>query len=151
MPLSNESLSCRIDWRRSRLFCAGLSLLIVLALASVWMSALPAWLACPASLAVIAHGASLLRREWQRPDGLVMFRADEDVATLNFGAGVESWQGVAIRFRGPVASLVGRDDDGRRRRLHWWPDTLPPTSRRNLRLVANQLAQASLRAPAVPG
>ncbi|HMB57320.1 MAG TPA: hypothetical protein VKM35_08945 [Arenimonas sp.] len=151
MTSLNESLSCRIDWRRSRLFCAGLSLMIALALVSIWLSALPAWLMYLTALMSIAHGLFVLRREWQRPDGTVLIRSDDDVALLNFGAGAESWHGVTIRFRGPVGSLTGCDGNGRHRHLRWWPDTLPAASRRNLRLVADRQAQASLRAAALPG
>ncbi|MDR6992612.1 hypothetical protein [Luteimonas sp. 3794] len=44
-----------------------------------------------------------------------------------------------LEWRGPMAVLRWRD--GRRRRhLLWWPDTLPPAARRELRLAASALA-----------
>jgi len=43
-----------------------------------------------------------------------------------------------IEWRGPLAILRWRE--GRRvHRLLWWPDTLPPSARRELRLAASAL------------
>ena len=40
----------------------------------------------------------------------------------------------ALAWRGPLAFLRWRDAAGRRGRLAWWPDTLPPAERRVLKL-----------------
>ncbi|MEE7566640.1 hypothetical protein HH297_09445, partial [Xanthomonas sp. Kuri4-3] len=47
-----------------------------------------------------------------------------------------------VEWRGPLAQLSWRD--GRRReRLLFWPDTLPPAQRRELRLAAGAHAISS--------
>lgn len=47
-----------------------------------------------------------------------------------------------IAWRGPLAFLCWRDADGRVQRLVFWPDTLPSTSRRELRLAAMRIEAA---------
>jgi toxin CptA len=139
MPSSNESLTCRIDWRPSRLLMAALGLLTALAMVSAWLSALSAWLAWPAMAACLAHGLRLIGRELARPAGMIHLTGEAGVAHLNFAGGAESWTQVRVNFRGPLASLTGRDATGRMRRCLWWPDTLPAPARRQLRLVAGRL------------
>jgi toxin CptA len=45
-------------------------------------------------------------------------------------------QHAKLHWRGPLAFLDWRDDLGRRHHLAWWPDTLSPQARRELRLAA---------------
>ena len=42
-----------------------------------------------------------------------------------------------LHLRGPIAVLSGRDVHGRLQRFCWWPDTLSPGLRRQLRLAAS--------------
>jgi toxin CptA len=44
-----------------------------------------------------------------------------------------------IQWRGPLAFLHWRDQAGQTGRLAWWPDTLPPAKRRELRLAPPSL------------
>ncbi len=139
MPSSNESLTCRIDWRPSRWLLAAIAALTGLAVLSAWLSALPAWLSAPLSLGCIAHGVRVARREATRPGVMVHLASETGVAVLNFPHGVESWTQAQVGFRGDLATLSGRDGSGATRRLLWWPDTLPASARRQLRLVAGRL------------
>ena len=51
-------------------------------------------------------------------------------------------QDLRIDWRGPLAFLRWRDPAGRTRHLVFWPDTLPATSRRELRLAAMRMQPA---------
>jgi toxin CptA len=57
-------------------------------------------------------------------------------------------QAAQVHWRGPLAFLQGRDADGRVLRCAWWPDTLPRSVRRELRLVA-QVAPGTPTTPAM--
>ncbi len=139
MPSSNESLNCRIDWRPSRWLLLAIAVLTGLAVLSTWLSAMPWPAALLSSLVCAWQGLRLLRREAAKPAASVFLTSEPGAALLNFPCGQQSWTQVGIRFRGPLATLVGRDHHGRRRRLLWWPDTLPAPARRRLRLVAGRL------------
>ncbi|MEJ7746113.1 MAG: hypothetical protein WKF61_05045, partial [Luteimonas sp.] len=43
---------------------------------------------------------------------------------------------VKLQWRGSLAFVSWRGKAGRIQRVSWWPDTLPPASRRELRLAA---------------
>ena len=47
-----------------------------------------------------------------------------------------------LQWRGPLAVLSWRDAGGHSRYRSWWPDTLPPARRRELRLAADNLIPA---------
>lgn len=59
--------------------------------------------------------------------------ASNDAPILLDGAVIDD---VKVTWRGPLAFVRWRDPSGRIRRLAWWPDTLPPAARRELRLAA---------------
>jgi toxin CptA len=139
MPSSNESSSCRIDWRPSRWLLAAIAVLTGLAVVSIVLSAIPAWPALGLALVCVGHGVALVRREAFRPGVSVHLTSEPGLARLNLPHGVESWTQAQVSFRGPLASLSGRDGAGSKRRLLWWPDTLPAPARRRLHLVAGRL------------
>ena len=60
------------------------------------------------------------------------------VAELTGTGGTLALSAVNVRWRGPLATLEGRDPAGKLRRLAWWPDTLPPPARRALRLATDR-------------
>lgn len=151
MPSSNESLTCRIDWRPSRWLLAAIVVLTSLAVLSAWLSALPAWLAGLLSVACVGHGLRLARREAARAGVTVHLASEPGVAVLNFPHGAESWTQVRVSFRGALATVSGRDPAGATRRLLWWPDTLPASARRQLRLVAGRLPAAGSPIAFPPG
>lgn len=142
MPSSKPSLTCRIDWVPSRALAAGVTLLACLAVVAAWSSALPAWAAGLGSVAAVGHALIVLRR-LRAAVPLTLSLGEQGDATLNFPDGAQSLTGCSLAFRGPLATLAGAGPDGRRRRLLWWPDTLPSAARRQLHLVAGRLPSES--------
>ena len=118
------------------MLCVALLALGALAAVSLWLSALSQWLAAPASLLALGYGAWLARREFRREPFVLAWRGGASEVELNFAGRRQSWSAPQVQLRGPLASLSARDGQGRRRRVHWWPDTLPSASRRALRLAA---------------
>src|SRR5690606_34916715 len=104
---------------------------------AVAASELPAGAARLIVAAAFVHGAWLTHREWRRPIRQLLFTADGRLLV----DGMEASR-VRLEWRGPLAFLAFDDPAGRRIRLAWWPDTLPPTRRRELRLAAGGLPAA---------
>jgi toxin CptA len=135
MPTStawcSTSAICQLEWRPSPAFGVALCMLALLAAISVVAGEMPAPVAWPLALAALAYGGWLARRYLGQP-----------ACRLSWIAGrAPELDGIALQdarlhWRGPLAFLQGRDADGRMRRLAWWPDTLPRTARRELRLTA---------------
>ncbi|MFC3267811.1 hypothetical protein ACFOED_02140 [Vulcaniibacterium thermophilum] len=120
---------CRIDWRPSRLLVAALAALGPLGAWAVLASEMPDAAAWPLALAAVVCGGRLAWREARRPPRRIVF-APTGVLIDDIAA-----EAVALRWRGPLATLVVRVS-GRTQRLQWWPDTLDAASRRELRLAA---------------
>src|SRR5262245_22106306 len=134
MPISptssHASAPCRLEWRPSRWVAGALAMLGVLAALSLTLCEL-AWQAgVPLALLAAGKGLAAARREWNRPSQLFVIAASGQ-ATLDAHP-LQDW---ALQWRGPLAFLRFRGADGRRRHLSWWPDTLPPAARRELRLA----------------
>jgi len=117
-------------WRPSRLLAAALIALGLAAAGACLGSELPAPLAWPAACAALLWAAHLARREQRRPPRRLLLRGGR--AWLD-DRPLAAW---SLHWRGWLARLDYRDGDGRRGRLLWWPDTLAPTQRRELRLAA---------------
>jgi toxin CptA len=133
----NASAPCRIDWRPSRWLLAALLLLTLLAPLAVLASELPRASAWLLAAAAAVQGLHLARREWRRPPRTLRFTTDgrllvDDVAASH----------VQVQWRGPLAFLSWRDAGGCHGSLAWWPDTLPPHRRRELRLAVDRLPAA---------
>ncbi|MBW8366395.1 MAG: hypothetical protein K0M70_00845 [Arenimonas sp.] len=135
MPSSNASWTCRIDWRPSRWLAAALTCLGLMAALSLGLSALPAALALPGAVLAAGWGAWLARRQLQRPPCSLDWLGGDEPAYLTQRDGLIRIDAVTVRLRGPQATLAGTDRHGRIHRLAWWPDTLPPQDRRQLRLA----------------
>lgn len=130
--MSIASANCRIDWRPSRQICVALLVLGVMAAISAWLSDLPLAARLLLGAAALAQGAWLAHREWRRPACVLEFEGE---AVLVVGeSGPRELRSPRLSLRGPLASLIGRDADGRRQVLNWCADTLPIASRRQLRL-----------------
>ena len=141
MPTSTRSSSASASCRpadptgRFELRASPLLVAIVLALAAaaafaVLASEMPRVAAWPVSLAALAHGAWLARREAQRRPGELMLAAGGRASVD--GVAVED---LSVRWRGTAAFVQWRDMQGRRHRHVFLPDTLPRTRRRELRLA----------------
>lgn len=133
---SSASSGCRIDWRPSRWLALALIALGALAATALCLSAIPPPVKLPSALLALMQGLHLARRETLRPDWSLAWAGGDAPAQLLGRQGSETLVEVRVRFRGPMATLTGRDGSGTRRRLVWWPDTLPAQARRQLRLTA---------------
>ncbi len=94
---------------------------------------MPWWLAAPASLIAVAHAIGLVWRYRAMPDCMLLFPGNPDAPVLKDG---EALAAARLEWRGPLAFLHWRTPQGKARHLVWWPDTLPPARRRELRLAA---------------
>ena len=125
-----ETPPLRLQWLPSRLLGCLIALIGVCACIALWLSELSmsaAALATPVVLAATLWRILRLRRESPRElviDSAGHFHLD--------GVRIDA---LALEWRGPIAVLRWKE----RSRAHcliWWPDTLPPGSRRELRLAA---------------
>ncbi|MFT3762720.1 MAG: hypothetical protein QM761_08970 [Pseudoxanthomonas sp.] len=123
---------CRLEWRPSRWLLAALALISLLAAFSVLASEMPRIAAWPLALAALGYGIWTIRREAGRPAREFVFPGNASPAMLD-GRPLEA---VRVHWRGPLAFVQWREADGRAGRLSFWPDTLPPPRRRELRLAA---------------
>ena len=135
---SNTSLPCRLEWRPSRLLAAALSTIGILAAGSVLASEMPGIAAWPLAFAAVGYGQWLAGRELSRPVRPILIPCGDGVAVLD---GV-AMTGLEVQWRGPIAFLQWRDAQRQRRRLQFWPDTLPARARRELRLAILNRAPA---------
>jgi toxin CptA len=138
MRSSDASPSCRLEWRPSQQRTLAILAVGVLAAVAVPMSALPIGAAVAGSLACLAWALRCARREWRQPAGTLTWGGGETTAVFATARGVTPLSAVNVRWRGPLATLDGRDPAGKLRRLAWWPDTLPPAARRALRLASDR-------------
>lgn len=130
-PDARAARTVRVAWRPSRYVLTALVLLTLFAVIALWASELPAIVAAPLTALALAYGARTLRRELARQPCELALRGD-GMAFID-GQPVEALQ---VAWRGPLAFARWRDPGGRWQRRSWWPDTLPPEGRRELRLAA---------------
>jgi len=133
---SNASSGCRIDWRPSRWLALALIGLGAMAATALLLSGLPGGIRVPAALLALMQGLRLAGLERTRPAVSLAWAGGETPACLLGPRGRAELSEVRVLFRGPMATLTGRDAGGTVRRLVWWPDTLPAGARRQLRLAA---------------
>lgn len=132
-PRSSAGCStCRIEWKPSRLLGAMLVLLALAAAFAVLASEMPRIAAWTVAGLALAHGLHQAWKEFRRPRSRFFF-AGRDAPVEVDGRTVRD---ASVTWRGPLAFVRWRGEDGRRRYLAWWPDTLPAGSRRELRLAA---------------
>jgi len=113
---------------------------------SVLASAMPRLAAWPLAVAALAYGLWRARRELLLP-GHTLFFPGNDLPVMLDGLPIDD---VEVQWRGPLAFLLWRDRQGRRRRLSWWPDSLPADRRRELRLAAGHLDASRQRSAMAP-
>jgi toxin CptA len=138
---SSGSVSCRLEWRSSRWVSGALSLLGIFAALSILISEMPRLAAWPLALSAVAYG---LRRAWResRSPACEFFFPGNDLPVMLDGVQIDL---VEVQWRGSLAFVRWQGRDGRSRYLSWWPDTLPATRRRELRLAAGSLAASRQR------
>lgn len=138
---SNASAPCRLEWRPSRLLAGSLMLLGALGAASILGSEIPVPAAWPSALAVVVYAMWLAGRELRRPVRGLMVPAGDGAAMLDDVPMTD----LDVQWRGPLAFVQWRDEHGLRQRLQFWPDTLPASDRRELRLamIARHAAPAA--------
>ena len=141
---SSGSVSCRLEWRPSRWLIGALLSLGLLAAFSVLVSEMPRWVAWPLALAALAWGGWQGWKQAQLLPQTFVFPGNE-LAAMREGQPIHE---VQLQWRGPLAFLCWRDRAGQRQRLVWWPDTLPATRRRELRLAVG-VGNAAPRRPGV--
>lgn len=139
-----DASGCRLGLRASPLLVAVLLSLGPAATFAVLVSEMPRIAAWPLALAALAHGAWLAWREARMVPGELVIPGAGGRATVE-GKAVEN---LSVRWRGPIAFVQWRGDDGRRHGHVFFPDTLPAARRRELRLAAPAPAPAR-RAPSV--
>lgn len=128
---SNASAPCRFDWLPSRWLTAALIALALLAPCSLLASDLPPGVAWPLALLAGVWGVREVRRHVLQPPCALVIPGGLGEARCD-GLPMAS---PGVRWRGPLAFLRWRDPDGRTQRLVFWPDTLPATARRELKLA----------------
>lgn len=166
MNSSNASLHCLLEWRPSRWLLAGMVLLALLAIASLWLSALPVWACVVASAVIVAYAGVRLRHEMRREPVVIAWAGGDAPVMVEAGVvepggaqheveeqGARSaeFRFAALNFRAGLVVMSLTDQRGRRSRRVWWPDTLDARGRRALRLAASTrrdpfLAQSPLPA-----
>jgi toxin CptA len=137
MRSCNASPTCRIEWRPSRLRAVCVVAIGLLAALACAASALPPAWAAIAGLGWVLAGLRRARIELASPPGMLAWPGGDAPALWAADGAEIPLEGVNVRWRGPLATLDARDPAGKLRRLAWWPDTLPPASRRALRLASN--------------
>jgi len=126
-----DFLPLRLAWRPSRLLRCVLALLGTCACVALWLSEMPSPVALTAMPLVILFTVVRILREHRAPRRELVIDAT-GIAHLDD----VRLDAPGLQWRGPIAFLHWRE--GRRtRRLVWWPDTLPPAARRELRLAAS--------------
>lgn len=126
-----RSAPCRLDWRPSRWQCAAHVLLALLMPLAVLGSGLPDPYRWPAALLATVWAAGQGWHYARRPACHIVICAGDAPVTVN-GEPVDA---LSLQDRGWLLQLRWRADGRRHARL-FWPDTLPPAARRELRLAA---------------
>lgn len=143
MNSSNASLHCRLEWRPSRWRSVALLILGVLAIGSLWLSALPWWGFLIASVVLIAYLFVVIRNDVRRASVQLAWAGGAAPVMVIRANQEEECMFVALHARGGLVVLTLKDGDGRKQRWVWWPDTLDAAGRRALRLAAGIGAEAA--------
>jgi len=125
---------------------AAILTLAALAAFSALASEMPRAWAQPLAAAALVYGGWRARHEARKP-AQVLFWPGTDWPVMVDG---DAMRDVVVHWRGPLVFIRWRDADGRRRRLGWGPDTLPPARRRELRLAAPQVQASRSAASMAP-
>jgi toxin CptA len=111
-----------------------------IAAGSLVLTDLPAHAAVALGATCVGASAWHAWRDLCAAPGLLVLRGEPGAATWVDPGGETELADLTVRWRGTLATVVGRDPAGKLRRLAWWPDTLPAPARRALRLAAGRAA-----------
>ncbi|MCY7354202.1 MAG: hypothetical protein LH470_03830 [Lysobacter sp.] len=128
---SIASPNCRLEWRPSRWVIGGLLALTALGVFSILVSEMPRPVAWPLAASALGYGLWLTRLESRKPTLSFVWPGSDGPAMLD-GDPIRE---VEVQWRGSLAFVRWRVKTGRIQRVSWWPDTLSPASRRELRLA----------------
>lgn len=101
----------------------------VMSAISAWASEMPRGAAAVLAAVSLWTSAWLAWRESRRPPRQLVWAVDALPAIDGI-----SLEDAHLSWRGPLAFLQWQER-GQTRRLAWWPDTLPPRARRELKLA----------------
>ncbi len=146
LPSSPPSAPCRLDWRPSRWLIFALSALLPLAGGAIWRCGLAPIPALALAALVTVRWGMLICREWRRPAATLVIPWNETAVTVD-GKAVHDFR---IQWHGPLAMLSWAGKGRRREWRLFWPDTLPPAARRELRLAADARAISSRASQMAP-
>ena len=127
---SPGSAPCRLEWRPSRWQCGAQLLITALAPWALCSTDLPAPLRWPAAVVALLAGGAQAWRYWQTPAQCIVIVPGQGPAAVD-GAEVS---GLQLSDRGVLLQLAWCQHGRVQRRL-FWPDTLTPAQRRELRLA----------------
>ena len=136
MILSKPLLHCRLDWRPSVYLQILLWLLMLLAIISTGISALPWYFMILLCLLVICGAAFQIVKLRAGTHCSLFWRAGDDQVSLNFGQREESLSRPRCHQQGPLWIISALDASRRNRYFVFLPDTINDCERRLLRLVA---------------
>ncbi len=136
MILSKPLLHCRLDWRPSFLLQIILFVLMLLAILSLVISALPWYFTVPLCLLLVYTSTIKIKKLRQMPRCSLFWRAGNNAIALNFGPLSESLTEPRCHQQGPLWIISALDADNKKRDFIFLPDNLNKNERRLLRLVA---------------
>ncbi len=136
MILSKPLLHCRLDWLPSFLLQIILLVLMLLAILSLAISALPWYFVAPLCLVLVYANILKIKKLRRMPHCSLFWRAGDDAIALNFGPLSESLTEPRCHQQGPLWIISALDVDSKKRHFIFLPDTLNKKERRLLRLVA---------------
>ncbi len=127
---SPGSAPCRLEWRPSRWQCGAQLLMTALAPWALYRTAVPDGWHGPAAVLAVAWGLAQAWRYWHAPTRSIVIPPDDAPAQVDG----EPVQDLQLSDRGVLLQVAWRCRGRRYWRL-FWPDTLSPAQRRELRLA----------------
>ncbi|OGT59148.1 MAG: hypothetical protein A3E01_20175 [Gammaproteobacteria bacterium RIFCSPHIGHO2_12_FULL_63_22] len=119
------------------MLCLAHGVLALLAILSLFLSALPQVACWLGVLAIVVPAWIAIRRLASRPAQVLRIAGDGSWAVLLcVGRPPRLFSKARLGIRGPMAFLQASDGAGRPIQWNWWPDTLPAAARRQLRLAS---------------
>lgn len=131
---SNAFAPCHLEWWPSRWCEFMLWALALLAPFALWVSDLSQAAAAVLASAAFACG---VRGAWQYRNSAI-HAFDIPIGSAAIRLDGQPIMGLQVRWRGPLAFLSWRAQNGRLQRLVYWPDSLNHEMQRELRLAIMQ-------------